>query len=181
MPISLHAASVPVFCRYLRQLDVMLAKAAAHAHEHAGGEAALLATRLAADMFPLRQQINTAIGFSLRACAPVAGLDVPVMPQGDADFAALQARVAFAVDWLEALSPERIDAGASRTITSMAGQATCTFDGAEFLLHYGLPNFFFHLGMAYAILRAQGAPLGKPDFDGYHAYAPGFRFPEQSS
>ncbi|GAA5179702.1 DUF1993 domain-containing protein [Niveibacterium umoris] len=181
MTCSLYTASVPVFSRYLRQLDTMLDKAARHVSEQRGGDATLLAARLAPDMFPLRQQISTAIGFSLRACAPVAARAVPVMPPGDADFAALRARIAFALAWLADLPPDQIDGGATRTITTMAGQATHTLNGADYLLHYALPNFFFHLGMAYAILRAQGVPLGKPDFDGFHAYAPGFSFPLVSS
>ena len=178
MTISLHTASVPVFCRYLRQLDGMLAKAALHARTGPGAEAALLAARLAPGMFPLRQQISTAVGFALRACAPVVGCDVPAMPAEDADFAALQVRVRFVLDWLAALSPDAIEAGAMRPVTTVAGQATHTLAGADFLLQYALPNFFFHLGMVYAILRAQGVPIGKPDFDGFHAYAPGFCFPE---
>lgn len=178
MSCSLHAASVAVFSRYLHQLDGMLAKAAQHAASRPDGEAALLAARLAPDMFPLRQQISTAIGFTLRACAPLAGRDVPQMPPSDADFAALRARAAFALDWLAALPEDAIEAGAERLVTTVAGQATHTLNGADFLLQYALPNFFFHLGMVYAILRAQGVAMGKPDFDGFHAYAPGFRFPE---
>jgi uncharacterized protein len=51
--------------------------------------------------------------------------------------------------------------------------------GADFLYLYGLPNFFFHLTMGYAALRAAGADLGKADFDGFHAYAAGFRFSDR--
>jgi hypothetical protein len=63
------------------------------------------------------------------------------------------------------------------TVRTTAGFAGLALPGPEFLQLYALPNFFFHYSMVYAIARQAGAPIGKADFDGYHAYPPGFEFP----
>ncbi|CAN5244323.1 DUF1993 family protein [soil metagenome] len=171
-----YAASVPVFSHYLRQLLLMLDKA----RQHAGGdEAALLRARLAPDMFDLVRQVQIAAGFAQRGCAPLAGLLPPSLGEGDAgDLDQLQQRVGRALAFIEGLDPAAIEASAGQRIRAQAGDAWLEFEAGEFIRLYALPNFFFHLGMAYALLRRAGVPLGKPDFDGFHRYPAGFSFPQ---
>jgi uncharacterized protein len=109
-------------------------------------------------------------GVGLRACYPLAGLAVP--PYGDfpTTFDGLRQRIARVAGLLGALDPAQFDGADSRTLESLAGQARVVLPAAEFLLQYALPNFFFHLTSAYAILRQRGVALGKEDFDGFHAY-----------
>lgn len=155
----MYQASVPVFRHYLSRVSDIVAVA---------GPDALDAQ--IADSFPARQQFATAAGFALRIACPLAGREVPDLPQG------LGPRLAVARALLGAMVPADFEGAESRIIRHRAGFADLEQSGADFLFLYGLPNFFFHLTMGYAALRAAGVPLGKADFDGLHAYPADFRF-----
>jgi uncharacterized protein len=155
----MYQATVPVFRHYLAQVAAMV--------EKAGPEA--LEARIA-DAFPAGQQFATAAGFALRVACPLAGREVPNLPQ------ALGPRLAVARAMLGAMTPAEFDGAETRIIRHHAGFAVLEQTGSDFLHLYGLPNFFFHLTMGYAALRAAGVPLGKADFDGLHSYPEGFSF-----
>jgi uncharacterized protein len=155
----MYQASVPVFRHYLARISDMAERA---------GPGAL--TARIADAFPASQQFATAAGFALRIACPLAGREVPDLPQ------ALGPRLAVARAMLGARAPADFEGAATRIIRHRAGFAELEQTGAEFLYLYGLPNFFFHLTMGYAALRAAGVPLGKADFDGLHSYPDGFSF-----
>ena len=155
----MYQASVPVFRHYLSRVSDIVAVAGPDA----------LDARIA-DSFPARQQFATAAGFALRIACPLAGREVPDLPQG------LGPRLAVARALLGSMSPADFEGAETRLIRHRAGFADLEQSGAEFLHLYGLPNFFFHLTMGYAALRAAGVPLGKADFDGFHAYPADFRF-----
>ena len=155
----MYQASVPVFRHYLARVAAMV--------ERAGPEA--LDARIA-DAFPARQQFATAAGFALRVTCPLAGREVPDLP------AALGPRLAVARAVLGAMKPAEFEGAEARLIRHRAGEAWLEQEGAAFLHLYGMPNFLFHLTMGYAALRAAGVALGKADFDGFHAYPPGFAF-----
>ena len=172
---SLYAASVPVFLHYLERLDGIVAKVeqacAASGGDRAQAEADWLAARLAPDMLAWGQQVETAANFALRGCRPLIGL--PVLPgERPETVVGLRGRIARIRAELAAMRPADFAGAESRHIRSQAGEATLVLPAADFLQHHLLPNFFFHLGMAYAIARARGLPLGKPDFDGQHVYPP---------
>ncbi|MDR7376098.1 hypothetical protein J2X19_000756 [Rhodoferax ferrireducens] len=162
----MYATSVPVFQRYLGQLAQMLKRAETSELD----PQRLLQARLAPDMLPLSLQVEIATNFAVRACAPLAGLEVPPFGEPGHSFAALHARITRAQQFLAALSPEQLADSAQRICTDQAGQATLALPGEVFLSQYALPNFFFHLSSAYALLRQQGVRLGKADFDGWHVY-----------
>jgi uncharacterized protein len=155
----MYQASVPVFRHYLARVAAMA--------ETAGPEA--LVARIA-DAFPAGQQFATAAGFALRIACPLAGREVPDLPQ------ALGPRLAVARAMLGAMTQSEFEGAETRIIRHQAGFAVLEQTGAEFLHLYGMPNFFFHLTMGYAALRAAGVPLGKADFDGFHSYPADFRF-----
>ncbi len=155
----MYQASVTVFRHYLSRVSDIVAVAGPDA----------LDARIA-DAFPARQQFATAAGFALRIACPLAGREVPDLPQG------LGPRLAVARALLGSMSPADFEGAESRIIRHHAGFAVLEQTGAEFLHLYGTPNFFFHLTMGYAALRAAGVPLGKADFDGFHAYPADFRF-----
>ncbi len=167
---ALYTASVPVFARYLIQLQGLLDKAAAHCALHGPTEAELLQARLVPDMLPLGVQVEIAVNFVFRACAPLAGKTVPPFGGHRESLAKLQARVEAAQAFLHTLQPEDFAATAKRTIHDPAGETTVALDGSTFLQQYALPNFFFHLSMVYALLRQHGLALSKGDFDGWHVY-----------
>jgi uncharacterized protein len=155
----LYAATVPVFRHYLGRVTAMV--------DAAGPQA--MGTRIA-DAFPAAQQFGTAAGFALRIACPLAGREVPDFP------GALAPRLAVVRAVLGAMRPDEFLGAEDRIITHRAGEAVLEQTAPDFLYLYGLPNFFFHLTMGYASLRAAGVPLGKADFDGFHAYPPGFSF-----
>jgi uncharacterized protein len=155
----MYQASVPVFRHYLARV--------ADLAERAGPEA--LDARLA-DAFPAGQQFAVAAGFALRVACPLAGREVPSLPQ------ALGPRLAVARAMLGAMVPADFEGAETRIIRHRAGFAELEQTGAEFLHLYGMPNFFFHLTMGYAALRAAGMRLGKADFDGFHSYPEDFHY-----
>lgn len=167
-PPLLWQASVPVFLRYLERLRGWLDLAQAHAP---GPQAeSLLGARLADDMNPFATQVVIAANFALRACHPLAGLPIPPAHEPGPGFDGLRARVERVSAMLRELPPAAFDDAVSRTLESRAGDALVRLPATEFLQLYALPNFFFHLTTAYAILRSRGVPIGKADFDGWHAY-----------
>lgn len=155
----MYQASVPVLRHYLSRISDIVAVA---------GPDALDAQ--IADTFPARQQFATAAGFALRIACPLAGREVPDLPE------ALGPRLAVARAMLGGMTPGEFEGAEARVIRHQAGFAVLEQTGVEFLHLYGLPNFFFHLTMGYAALRLAGVPLGKADFDGFHSYPADFRF-----
>ena len=98
------------------------------------------------------------------------GREVPDLPEG------LGPRLAVARASLGSMKPAEFEGAEARIIHHRAGFADVEQTGEQFLHLFGLPNFFFHLTMGYAALRAAGVPLGKEDFDGIHSYPKDFRF-----
>ncbi|MDP4300303.1 DUF1993 family protein [Leptothrix discophora] len=171
---ALFDASVPVFLHYLDRLDGLVAKverACRAAPDAAAAEAGWLAARLAPDMLPWAVQVEIAANFALRGCCPLAGLPVPPgeSPQG---LTGLRGRIARVRSRVASFRPQDYAGADARRIRSRAGDAELDLPAGEFLQRHLLPNFFFHLAMVYAIARQRGLPLGKADFDGYHAYPP---------
>ncbi|QDL55644.1 DUF1993 domain-containing protein [Rhodoferax aquaticus] len=167
---ALFDASVPVFQRYLRQLQGLLNSASAYLAQTKLPEAYVLEARLAPDMLPLAVQVEIAVNFVFRACAPLAGQAVPPLEEHRDSLAALQARVAQGLQYLNSLSHADMAHASGRTISDPAGQTTVTLDASTFLHQYAMPNFFFHVSMVYALLRSLGLPLSKGQFDGWHQY-----------
>ena len=151
----LYSGSVPVFRHYLGQAMRMIDKAGPQAM-----------TAQVADAFPAGQQFATAAAFALRVACPLAGREVPGLP------AALAPRLAVVRATLGAMRPDEFQGAGQRRILHRAGMADLDQSASDFLYLYGLPNFMFHLTMGYAALRTVGVPLGKADFDGFHAYPP---------
>ena len=166
MSISMYAASVPVFRQILNSLSEILGKAEIHASERKIDPPALLQARLYPDMFALSRQIQIAADFAKGACARLAGADVPKYEDTEQSFADLQARLAKTIDFIESLPKNQIDGSEAREIHTSAGPNSKTFTGQTYLVHYALPQFFFHATTAYAILRHNGVEIGKRDFMG---------------
>lgn len=175
MGTTLYTASVPVFIHYLQQLHSTLAVAENHERRT---RRPLVAAALAEGMFPFAQQVTTACGFAVRACCPLLSADLPVLSGGDQDWDLLRARIAATVEFLEDVPEDRINAAEEMQVVTTAGLVSPVFSGRDYVLCYALPNFFFHLVTAHAILRSNGVPVGKEDFDGYHQYQAGFSFPQ---
>ena len=126
----------------------------------------LLNWRLAPDMFPLTRQIQIAADFAKGTTARLAGAEVPKYADDENSFAALKARIAKTVKFVEGLAPKHFDGSESRDITLTVGGQELHFKGEPYLVHFALPNFYFHAATAYDILRHCGVEIGKRDFIG---------------
>lgn len=162
MSFSIHQASAPVFIRALTNLSTMMDKALAEG----GDEATLLAARLAPDMHPFPRQIQMASDSAKGAIARLAGVEVPSMPDTETTFAELKARIAATVAFIQGVDAAGFDGAEDREIVLKFPQGEMTFTGGDYLTGFALPNFYFHMTIAYALLRANGAPIGKMDFLG---------------
>jgi len=166
MSMSMYSVSVPVFRQILGSLATILEKAEAHVDAKKIEPDALLRARLFPDMFPLLRQVQLATDFAKGAAARLAGVDVPRYDDVEQDFAGLQARLEKTLAFLDSVSREAIDAGAEREVVIGSGASERHFQGQAYLLHYALPNFYFHAATAYDILRHNGLEVGKRDFIG---------------
>lgn len=172
MPPFLYTASVPVFLRFLDRLLGLIDAAESHVRSGTPMASEILQTRLAPDMLPFASQVEIAANFALRACFPLCGAAVPPYGEFAASFDGLRARIAYAGALLQALEAAQFAGAETRVLESQAGDAVVSLQAPEFLMYYALPNFFFHLTCAYAILRSCGVAVGKAHFDGYHSYPP---------
>jgi hypothetical protein len=160
MSFSIYDASAPVFARSLGNMSAWLDKAAAHCPE-----AELLEARLAPDMRPLPAQFQMASDSAKNAIARLAGIEPPAMADDEASFAELKARCDRTIAFIESVDPAMLAASEGRAVElRFPNGMGYGFAGAAYLTGFALPNFFFHVTTAYAILRAAGVPLGKPDF-----------------
>jgi len=162
----MYQASVPVFLHTLTALAAVLDKAAAHAAQRKIEPSVLLNTRLFPDMFPLVRQVQLTADFAKGASARLAGIEVPKFADTETTFEEVKARIAKTVDFLKTLKPAQIDGSETREITIPIGGQPQAFKGEAYLLHFALPNFFFHATTAYDILRQCGVEVGKRDFLG---------------
>ena len=167
MPITMHAASVPVFMQMLGSLDALLAKAESHAAERKIDPSALLQARLFPDMFALLKQVQIACDFAKGVTGRLAGVELPVFDDSEQTFAELRALVAKTVAFVDGLDAALFDGSEDREIVLRPGTPKeRRFVGQAYLLNYGLPQFFFHVTTAYALLRHNGVELGKKDYMG---------------
>jgi len=165
--LSLHQASVPVFKQMLGGLAGVLSKAEAHAGARNIDPQVLLQSRLFPDMFALLRQVQIACDFARGVSARLAGAELPSVADDETSFAQLQARIQSTLEFLDGLPVAAFDEAASREIVLRPGTPKeRRFAGSPYLLSYGLPQFFFHITTAYAILRHNGVELGKKDYMG---------------
>ena len=162
MTFSIHEASAPVFIRALTNLSTMMDKAIAGGAE----EAVLLGARLAPDMHPFPRQIQMASDSAKGAVARLAGVEVPSMPDTETSFAELKGRIEKTIAFIKSVEASKFEGSEDREVVLTFPGNSLTFTGAQFLTGFALPNFFFHVSMAYALLRANGVALGKMDFLG---------------
>jgi len=162
MSFSLYDTSAPMFIRGLDVLDHLLDKAEASDLS----EAALFEARLAEDMRPFPDQIRMA-AFAARSCmARLAGIDWPRTDDSEASIRDLRATIALTRDVISQMPPDALDGAETRPITLKLPSMELNFIGEGYLTSFALPNFYFHLSMAYAILRSRGVDVGKRDFLG---------------
>ena len=166
MTLSMYQASVPVFLRALTNLSHVLKKGAAHTGSKSVSEDVILQTRLIPDMLPLARQVQIATDMAKNGVARLAGAELLKFEDNETTFEQLQARIERAIEYIKTFKPEQIDGSETRQVTIKTRNGDQTFEGDAYLLHFVIPNLFFHCTTAYAILRVAGTEIGKSDFIG---------------
>ena len=165
--LSMYQVSIPVFLRALQNLRHVLEKGEAHARERDEDPALLLQARLYDDMLPLVRQVQIATDTAKFGAARLAGVESPRFEDVEATFAELYARLDAVADYLRTFDEAALQGSETRPVTlSTRTRGDLQFDGRGYLLGFALPNLFFHVTTAYAILRHHGVVLGKLDYLG---------------
>jgi hypothetical protein len=171
MSFSLYQSSVPVFERSLNAFSAILDKAAAHAATSKFDPAIYLTLRLRPDMFAFVRQTQAFCDHAKNGASRLTGVEAPKFDDNEASLDDIKARIRKTLDVLAGLNAKDVDAGAEREIVFPVGPNKAKMTGANYVTHFVLPNFYFHLTTAYDILRYAGVPIGKRDFLGA---VPGF-------
>ena len=166
MSISPYDLSVPTFQRGFAALSKLLDKAEAFAQEKAIKPEVLVNARLSPDMLSLAGQIQRLSDTAKGAAARLTGTDAPSFPDDETTLADLRARIEKTTSYLASVPQAAFEGAEERTVVLKTRQQEVTFTGKDYLLTFALPNFYFHLTTAYAILRHNGVPIGKLDFLG---------------
>lgn len=169
MNSHMYSASVPIFKQMLTSLHAILAQAEVHAATKKIEPSALLHARLFPDMFPLTRQVRIAADFARGVSARLAGVEVPAYDDKQQSFAELQALISKTLAFIDGLKPAQFEGSEAREIVLRPGTPKeKKLSGLAYLTSYGLPQFFFHVTTAYAILRHNGVEIGKRDYMGVY-------------
>jgi hypothetical protein len=167
MSLSMSKASIPALETGLNALSGVLDKAQAFATAKKIDPSVLLGSRLAPDMFALTRQVQIASDLAKNGMSRLAGVEPPRYEDNETTIDQLKARIAKTVAHLKTLDIGKIDAAGDREITFPLGpDHKGHMKGDDYLNHFVLPNVYFHLTAAYAILRHCGVDIGKRDFLG---------------
>jgi hypothetical protein len=160
MTFTIYDASAPVFVKTLTNMRAWLDNAAAEKPE-----AELLEARLAPDMRPLVAQYQMASDTAKNAIGRLCGIEAPSMPDTEASFEELKERCEKTIAYIESVDPAVLAGSEERKVElRFPNGMGYGWIGRDYVTDFALPNFFFHATTAYAILRASGISLGKPDF-----------------
>jgi hypothetical protein len=163
---SLYDLTVPAFRRGFASLSAILTAGETFARDHGIAEADMLGTRLVADMAPLTAQVQRASDTAKGAMVRIGGIPNLAMADDEASFAALQQRIAATLAFLDTVPRAAIDGKEDAPVTLVTSGGSVDFTGRSYVLGFVLPNFYFHIATAYALLRMRGVPIGKMDYLG---------------
>ena len=166
MTISMYQASAPRLINSMRNLSAILDKTQAYIDAKKIDPAALLQFRLFPDMLNLTRQIQIATDTAKGVVARLAGVDIPTYEDNETSVAELQARIAKTIAFIEGFTPTQIDGTEDKAIVTKRGDKETHYTGMQFLLGHAIPNVYFHVSIAFAILRHNGVEIGKRDYLG---------------
>lgn len=163
---SLYDISIPPFIKTLEAMAAFLEKGRAHAQAQGWDESELTEARLYPDMGPLTAQIQRATDTAKFVAVRVGGVENKPFPDEEKSFDDLAARIAATIDFIKAAPREGFDGKEEAEIILTTPTRSVTFTGRDYLVNFVIPNFYFHVTTAYAILRMKGVPVGKLDYLG---------------
>lgn len=160
MAYTIYDASIPPLIHMLGGLSNILSKGEAH------GGIDPAEARLAPDMLPLKAQVYMATDSAKGCGARLAGVENPKFEDVETTYPELKARVAKTIAFLKGLDPKAFDGAETKQVVLKFPNVTLEFIGSDYVGKFVLPNVYFHITTAYAILRGRGVALGKPDYLG---------------
>lgn len=163
---ALYDVTIPAFIRGLKNLSAMLDKANAFAEAQGMDVSELLDARLIEDMAPLTRQIQMVTDTAKFVAVRVGQVANEPWADDETSFSDVQARVAKAVAFLENVAPDGFADREDAKVVLTTPSGDIPFTGSTYVFGFAIPNFYFHLSMAYALLRMKGVPVGKLDFLG---------------
>jgi uncharacterized protein len=167
MKITVQAVTVDMFANSLTSLSALLEKGLAHATARKFDPSVLVNARLAPDMFPLSRQVQIACDLAKNSVARLAAIEPPRFEDNEKTIEELRARIARTIDYLKGVPGSAFEGAEDRDIRVPAGpDKFLDFKGLDFIQRWAIPNVFFHITAAYAILRHNGVDIGKRDFIG---------------
>ena len=161
MSVTLHSTAIVEFQRALQSLRSILKKA-----EPAPNSSTFFDLRLAEDMLPLAFQVHFVTDVAQKSAHRLTGREPLALKRDDiVDFASSYARIDAIEKVLAETDADTVNSFATKKVTLGLGPGkNVELDGANYIAGYAFPNIFFHLTTAYAILRKEGVPLGKVDY-----------------
>src|ERR1700716_4184117 len=169
MKISMQALSIDIFTHALGNLSAILEKGVAHATAKKFDSNILVGSRLAPDMLPLSKQVQIACDLAKNSAARLAGIEPPRFEDNEKTIEELRARIARTIDYLKGIPASAFEGSEDRDLKVPAGpDKFLDFKGLDFVQRWAIPNVFFHITTAYAILRHNGVDIGKRYFIGAH-------------
>ena len=166
MATELYDLTVPPFTRGLRALDGLLDKAVVHAEATGVDPNSYLALRIIDDMNPFSKQVQTACDSPKLCLARLSGVAAPVNDDSETTIAELKARIASTLAWLASVPREAVDGQEQKEVILTFPGGEMKFRGQQYVTGFAVPNFYFHVTTAYALLRGAGVPIGKRDYMG---------------
>ena len=166
MTISMYQASAPRLINSMRNLSAILDKTQIYIDTKKIEPAALLQFRLFPDMLNLTRQVQIASDTAKGVVARLAGVDIPAYEDNETSVAELQARIAKTIAFIEGFTPAQLDGTEDKAIVTKRGDKETHYTGMQFLLGHAIPNVYFHVSIAFAILRHNGVEIGKRDYLG---------------
>jgi uncharacterized protein len=166
MAFTIFEASIPPMIRALENLSRILDKAVAQTKAEDKSLDTLLEARLAPDMHPFPRQIQIASDVAKLGAARLAGQEAPSFPDEEKTFPELQQRIAKTISYLKGFRPDQFEGAESRTVVLKFPNGEMSFSGRDYVNGFVLPNLYFHITTAYALLRLNGITIGKMDYLG---------------
>ena len=160
--MNLYDATVPVFTKFLGAIEKWLDKAAAYADQKKFDPEILMQARLAPDQYPFLRQVQAACDQAKYCVAKLTGKEPPSHPDTEKTIPEIRARIRTVLDYLKTFKREDFVGAEDRLVKHTWMPAS--LKGGDYLDHFLLPNFHFHLTTAYSILRHNGVDVGKMDY-----------------
>lgn len=166
MTISIYQTLIPTAIHNLQNLSAILKKSETHAETKKIDQSVFLNSRLFPDMLPLVRQVQIACDTAKAGAARLAEIEIPSHVDNEESFSDLQERIKKTIDFLKTIKANQLDGKEELKISYHQHGRDRNFIGLPYLLNYTLPNIFFHITTAYAILRHNGVEIGKKDYLG---------------